>query len=81
MPVLPGARALRRLTRIPITPTVPLPAKVRIRFLEPVPADALAGRADGGQTGGDELPAERIRALIQENLLEMVAERRSVWLG
>jgi 1-acyl-sn-glycerol-3-phosphate acyltransferase len=51
-------------------PAAPLPAKFRIRFLEPVDSEAA--------------PAEHsaaIRALIQENLLEMVGQRRSVWLG
>jgi hypothetical protein len=53
-------------------PAVPLPAKFRIRFLQPVVAD---------RSGDHRAVADRIRALIQENLLEMVAERRSVWLG
>jgi 1-acyl-sn-glycerol-3-phosphate acyltransferase len=71
---LPGIGPLRRLKRaaLPLTPPVPLPAKFRIRFLQPV----LVERAEG-----ERLLADRIRALIQENLLEMVAERRSVWLG
>jgi 1-acyl-sn-glycerol-3-phosphate acyltransferase len=73
MPLLPGAGLLRRLTRLPLAPTAPLPAKVKIRFLEPVPTD-------GTWDDHDSL-AEDIRALIQENLFEMVAERQSVWLG
>ncbi len=62
--------------RLPVTTPLPLPAKFRIRFLEPVwpeeEAPEPAGRAE---------LASDIRALIQENLLEMVGGRRSVWLG
>ena len=46
---------------------MPLPAKFKIRFLEPVEMDAP--RPDDNQLGED------IRALIQENLLELVARR------
>ncbi len=66
-------RLLRRLTGVALSATVALPAKFRIRFLEPV--DATRARQDPDAVGED------IRALIQENLFEMVAERRSVWLG
>jgi 1-acyl-sn-glycerol-3-phosphate acyltransferase len=71
---LPAVGPLKRLkqTAVPLTPTVPLPAKFRIRFLDPVVPQP---------TGDHRLLADRIRALIQENLLEMVGERRSVWLG
>jgi len=63
---------LGRLRRRPFGAAFPLPAKLRLRFLEAVtpPADA-----DAVGLAGD------LRALIQENLLEMVARRRSVWLG
>jgi 1-acyl-sn-glycerol-3-phosphate acyltransferase len=74
---VPGLRRLIRLPPIPLAGPIPLPAKFRIRFLEPIetagapPRDpALVGRLSDG-----------IRALIQENLLELVAERRSPWLG
>jgi 1-acyl-sn-glycerol-3-phosphate acyltransferase len=73
LPRLARLGALRRLVRVPLAPTVPLPAKFRIRFLEPV--DATRRWEDRDRL------AEDIRALIQENLFEMVAERRSVWLG
>jgi 1-acyl-sn-glycerol-3-phosphate acyltransferase len=71
---LPGLGPLRRFkqTALPLMPAVPLPAKFRIRFLDPVGPE---------RTGDHRVVADRIRALIQENLLEMVAERRSVWLG
>jgi 1-acyl-sn-glycerol-3-phosphate acyltransferase len=67
------------LPRLPLAIPLPLPAKVRIRFLEPI---ATADLASAGRDLG--LAArflEDVRALIQENLLELVAERRSPWLG
>ncbi len=74
---------LRRLGRLPLTSLsagAPLPAKVRIRFLEPVATDELEPESwrDGGLT---RTLAEDVRALIQENVFEMVGQRRSVWLG
>jgi 1-acyl-sn-glycerol-3-phosphate acyltransferase len=83
MPVFGQLSALRRLTRLPrlpLTPALPLPAKFRLRFLEPVATDQLGEGAPGDRRAASGL-AEDIRALIQENLFEMVAERRSVWLG
>jgi len=73
LPRLARLNMLGRVIRLPLAPTVPLPAKFKIRFLEPV--DTVDPRQD------EDGLAEDIRALIQENLLEMVAERRSVWLG
>jgi 1-acyl-sn-glycerol-3-phosphate acyltransferase len=73
-------RALTRLPRIPIGTAAPLPAKFKIRFLEPIPTRAL----DESAAREDSLVkalSDDVRALIQENLFEMVAERRSVWLG
>jgi 1-acyl-sn-glycerol-3-phosphate acyltransferase len=68
---------LARLPGVPPLPTIPLPAKFRIRFLEPVETDGLAWEDHGlVQSLGHD-----IQALIQENLLELVAGRRSVWLG
>jgi 1-acyl-sn-glycerol-3-phosphate acyltransferase len=82
-PVFARVGALRRLTRLPrlpLGPALPLPAKFRIRFLEPVDTGEQADQpwSDGGLV--QSLGAD-IRALIQENLLEMVGARRSVWLG
>jgi 1-acyl-sn-glycerol-3-phosphate acyltransferase len=71
-PVLATLSRLTRLVNVPLAPPVPLPAKFRIRFLEPV---------DAGDRAHVAALAHDIRALIQENLLEMVAQRRSVWLG
>jgi 1-acyl-sn-glycerol-3-phosphate acyltransferase len=77
VPVLARLPVLRRLTRLPrlrLAPLIPLPAKFAIRFLEPVHA------ARGDDAYAHAL-AEDLRALIQENLLEMVSSRRSAWLG
>jgi 1-acyl-sn-glycerol-3-phosphate acyltransferase len=83
VPVLARVSLLRRLTRVPavpVAPPVPLPAKFAIRFLEPVQTDGL-GREPWRDAGLVQALGHDIRALIQENLLEMVGERRSVWLG
>jgi 1-acyl-sn-glycerol-3-phosphate acyltransferase len=80
LPRFAGLGPLKRLTRIPLSTGVPLPAKFRIRFLEPVQTDGLDPAASGDPAFVDALQGD-IRALIQENLLELVAERRSVWLG
>lgn len=83
MPVVGRISLLRRLTRLPsvrVGSALPLPAKVSIRFLEAVDPGDLA--AETSQT--PDLVrglSHEIRALIQENLLEMLAQRRSVWLG
>jgi 1-acyl-sn-glycerol-3-phosphate acyltransferase len=71
---------LARLQRLRISTGLPLPAKFRIRFLEPVAADSL-GDAGWDDDGPAQALSHDIRALIQENLLELVAQRRSVWLG
>jgi 1-acyl-sn-glycerol-3-phosphate acyltransferase len=58
------------LGRVPTNAAPPLPAKFRLRVLQAVPPDRDADRL-----------GEAIRALIQENLLEMLSARHSVWLG
>jgi 1-acyl-sn-glycerol-3-phosphate acyltransferase len=63
----PLSSALRRL---PLDLAPPLPAKFKLRFLNAVAPD-----------GGVEGLAQAVRALIQEELFEMVGARRSVWLG
>lgn len=71
----------RRLSpALPLTSGLPLPAKFRIRFLEPVRTDDL-GDAPWRERDLVSGLGEDIRALIQENLFEMVAGRRSVWFG
>jgi 1-acyl-sn-glycerol-3-phosphate acyltransferase len=76
-----GVPAVRTpLPRLALRTAVPLPAKFKIRFLEPVQTEALAREAEVDRAIISALSGD-IRALIQENLLEMVAQRRSVWLG
>jgi 1-acyl-sn-glycerol-3-phosphate acyltransferase len=76
---IPGLRRVMRIPRVPIAVPIPLPAKFRIRFLEPIDTAQVpnTARRDPELVAG---LAEDIRALIQENLLELVAERRSAWL-
>ena len=71
---------LPSLPRIPLAVPIPLPAKLKIRFLEPIDTAEVAN-ASGPDHGISSRILEGIRGLIQENLLELVAERRSPWLG
>jgi 1-acyl-sn-glycerol-3-phosphate acyltransferase len=94
MPVFAQLRFMQRLTGLlyfPVTPTFPLlgplgmlaylPAKFKIRFLEPIDTVELGG-ADAVQDKAlVQTVAQEIRARIQENLHQMVAKRRSVWFG
>ncbi len=86
-PIFAHVGLLKRLTGLlsfPLTPTFPhlgplgaaayLPAKFRIRFLEPVRVDAGDDDRAAVQT-----VAEEVRARIQETLFGMVGARRSVW--
>jgi 1-acyl-sn-glycerol-3-phosphate acyltransferase len=92
-PVFAQLGVLQRLTGllyVPLTPTFPhlgllgmggyLPAKFRIRYLEPIPTDQW-GTRPWEDKGLVQSVADEIRALIQENLWEMLAKRRSVWFG
>ena len=90
-PIFAQLSLLQRLTGllyVPLTPTFPhlgvagmlgfLPAKFRIRFLEPIPTDDW-GEEPWADKGLVQTVAEEVRARIQEELLEMVGERKSVW--
>src|SRR4051794_10573820 len=92
-PVFAQLTALQRLTGllyVPLTPTFPhggllgmagyLPAKFKIRFLPPVRTDELDERS-WEDKGLVQTVAHEIRAIIQENLIEMVGQRKSVWFG
>ena len=92
-PVFAQAKLLQKLTGLlyfPITPTFPhfglfamgmyLPAKFKIRFLEPIPTDQW-GDEPWEDKGLVQTVAHEIRAVIQENLIEMVGARKSVWFG
>jgi 1-acyl-sn-glycerol-3-phosphate acyltransferase len=76
-PLLSGLGPLGRLAGLRVGIPVPLPARFRLRFLQPVRTDRLRN----GSAGGSSELAQDIRSLIQENLYEMVAARHSVWLG
>jgi 1-acyl-sn-glycerol-3-phosphate acyltransferase len=93
MPIFAHVSLAQRLTGLiyfPITPSFPwlglaagvayLPAKFRIRFLEPIPTDQW-GEAPWDDKGLVQTVAEDVRARIQEELFDMLAGRRSVWLG
>ena len=90
-PIFAHLTALQKVTRLlytPLTPTFPhfgplamlayLPAKFRIRFLDPVPFEEEGLHEDKALV---QTVAQDIRARIQENLWDMVGERKSVWFG
>jgi 1-acyl-sn-glycerol-3-phosphate acyltransferase len=90
-PIFAQLTALQKLTGLlyaPLTPTFPhmgplgmlafLPAKFRIRFLEPFHFDEGGLDADKSLV---QTVSQEIRARIQENLWDMVGERKSVWFG
>ena len=92
-PIFAHLTVLQKLTGllyVPLTPTFPhggllgmlgyLPAKFRIRFLEPVRTDDL-GEAPWEDKGLVQTVAHEVRTRIQENLVDMLAQRRSVWFG
>ncbi len=93
MPIFAHVGLAQRLTGLiyfPITPSFPwlglaagvafLPAKFHIRFLEPIPTDQW-GDEPWNDKGLVQTVAEDIRGRIQEELFDMLAGRRSVWLG
>jgi 1-acyl-sn-glycerol-3-phosphate acyltransferase len=92
-PIFAHLTVLQKLTGFlyfPITPTFPhfglfgmlgyLPAKFQIRFLEPIPTDQW-GEAPWEDRGLVQTVAEDVRALIQDELFDMLSHRRSVWFG
>jgi 1-acyl-sn-glycerol-3-phosphate acyltransferase len=92
-PVFAQSKLMQRLTGLlyfPITPTFPwfgpagmlgyLPAKFKIRFLEPIDTTAM-GSEPADDKALVQTVAQEVRARIQEGLHDMVAERKSVWLG
>ncbi|MGI8845881.1 MAG: 1-acyl-sn-glycerol-3-phosphate acyltransferase [Thermoleophilaceae bacterium] len=90
-PVFAQVNLLKKLTGLlyfPITPTFPqlgplgmlgyLPAKFKVRFLEPIYFDDVGMEADSALV---QTVAHEVRARIQENLFDMLAKRESVWFG
>jgi 1-acyl-sn-glycerol-3-phosphate acyltransferase len=93
-PIFAQVNFMKRLTGLlyfPITPTFPwlgplgmlgyLPAKFKIRFLEPIDTLELGGPGAVDDKALVQTVAQEIRARIQENLHEMLAKRKSVWFG
>ncbi len=91
MPAFVQLNLLKKLTGLlyfPITPTFPhlgipgmvmyLPAKFHIRFLEPIPTDQF-GDEPWADRGLVQTVAEEVRWRIQDELVDMVGKRRSVW--
>ena len=56
-----------------------LPAKFKLRFLEPIDFDERGARTRTRRCV--QTIAHEVRARIQENLFDMVAKRQSVWFG
>jgi 1-acyl-sn-glycerol-3-phosphate acyltransferase len=94
MPVFAQLDFMKKLTGLlyfPITPTFPwlgpfgmlayLPAKLKIRFLEPIDTVELGGVDAAQDKALVQTVAQEIRGRIQESLHEMVGQRKSVWLG
>jgi 1-acyl-sn-glycerol-3-phosphate acyltransferase len=92
-PVFAQVGLMKRLTGLlyfPITPTFPhlgllgmlgyLPAKFKIRFLPPVRTDGLGEKA-WRDRGLVQQIANDVRASLQEELVDIVGKRQSVWLG
>jgi 1-acyl-sn-glycerol-3-phosphate acyltransferase len=92
-PVFAQLGFMKRLTGLlyfPITPTFPwlgplgmlgyLPAKFRVRFLEPIDTAELGVDPESDKALVQTVSQE-VRARIQENLHEMVGARKSVWFG
>ncbi len=90
-PVFAQSKLLKRLTGliyVPLTPTFPhlgplgmltyLPAKFKLRFLEPIHFEEEGMHEDKALV---QTTSHEIRARIQENLFEMIAKRKSVWFG
>jgi 1-acyl-sn-glycerol-3-phosphate acyltransferase len=90
-PVFAQAKLLQKLTGLlyfPITPTFPhfgllgmlgyLPAKFKIRFLEPIEFNEDGMHRDKSMV---QSVAHDVRRRIQENVWDMVGERESVWFG
>ncbi len=92
-PIFAHLTPLQKLTGLiyaPLTPTFPhfgllgmagyLPAKFRIRFLPPIPTDVF-GDEPWEDSALVQTIAYEVRAQIQSELVDMLAERKNVWLG
>jgi 1-acyl-sn-glycerol-3-phosphate acyltransferase len=93
MPIFAHLRGLQRLSGLvyfPVTPSFPwfglaggmlyMPAKFRIRFLEPIDMSQYPPETESDPAEIQEI-SERIRGQIQHQLDQMVSARKSVWMG
>lgn len=93
MPIFAHVNALQRLTGLiyfPINHAFPhfglaagmmyLPAKFKIRFLEPIALDGYGPR-DADDLELVQRLGEQVRERIQDQVDRLIAERRSVWFG
>ena len=64
----------------PLGMALTLPAKIKIRVLEPVHLDVEPDQPRYSRSLIME-ESERIRQLIQESLYDMLRQRQSVWFG
>lgn len=93
MPIFAHARALERLTGLiyfPVNHAFPhfglaaglmyLPAKFKIRFLEPLDLDAY-GPEDADDLALVSSLSEEVRRRIQREVDRLLASRTSVWFG
>jgi len=94
MPILWKSAQLAKLAGLPYFPitanqfvfgpllgyVVPLPAKFRIRVLPPITFDVEPGQARYNR-GVVMEESERIRALVQSEVDDMLRHRRSIWRG
>jgi 1-acyl-sn-glycerol-3-phosphate acyltransferase len=82
-PVFAHLSPLAKITGLiyaPLTPLVYLPAKFKIRFLEPVPTHDM-GERPWEDRALVQTVSQDIRARIQEELFDMIGKRDSVWFG
>jgi 1-acyl-sn-glycerol-3-phosphate acyltransferase len=64
----------------PLGMVIPFPAKMKLRVLDPITFDVQADQERYSKSRVmDE--AENIRSLLQENIFDMLRNRRSVWFG
>jgi 1-acyl-sn-glycerol-3-phosphate acyltransferase len=82
-PVFAHLKPLAKLTGLiyaPLTPLFYLPAKFKIRFLEPVPTHDM-GERPWEDRALVQTVSQDIRARVQEELFDMLGKRDSVWFG
>ena len=92
MPIVAKVPALAKALGVPYAPItanmlfgpvgmwVPFPAKMRIRVLDPVELDVLPDQPRYSRSRIMDT-SEAIRHAIQEELYDMLRERRSIWTG